>query len=154
MPLRFFQLAVIAYLLVPYVGNPQALIQTGRYSAVYAVPTEAQRNPLEAIVTVEFPEAVTTVGHAVRHVLVGTGYDLSDSLHWDVEVFDLVNYPLPQIQRTLGPLSVLDVLDVLIGASFRVVVDPVQRQIAFERVLELDPELDDSEPNTRAEKHN
>lgn len=125
--------------LMPVLGESQDLVQTGRYSAVAAVPTEAQTEPLNQIVTVEFPETVTSVGDAVQHLLSGTGYALSDVLYWDVEVFGLFERPLPDVQRTLGPISALMALKTLVGPTFQLVVDPVHRLIGFEL-----------EPNARA----
>jgi type IV pili sensor histidine kinase/response regulator len=137
MPLLSACLTTFLCFSIPALAAAQPLVQTGRYTAVAAVPTDAQQEPLQAIVTVEFPESVTTVGDAVRHLLAGTGYALSDVLYWDVEVFGLFNRPLPDVQRTLGPLTVLAALKTLAGSPFRMVVDPVHRLIAFE----LDPNV-------------
>ena len=121
--------------LLPVLGESHDLVQTGRYTAVGEVPTEAQIEPLHQILRVEFPEAVTTVGDAVQQVLSGTGYALNDVLYWDVEVLGLLERLLPDIQRTLGPISVLIALKTLVGPTFQLVVDPVHRLIGFE----LDP---------------
>jgi len=118
--------------LLPVLGESHDLVQTGRYSAVAAIPTEAQTEPLHQILSVEFPEAVTSVGDAVQQVLSGTGYALSDVLYWDVEVFGLFERPLPDVHRTFGPISVLIALKTLVGPSFQLIVDPVHRLIAFE----------------------
>ena len=127
-------LLVIALLtfLVAGLVRAQALVQTGRYTAVEAMPTEAQRDPLRSITTFEFPADIKTVGEAVQQVLAGAGYAMTDVLYWDFEVFALLEYPLPDAQRTLGPLTVLDTLKVLVGPSFVVVIDPVHRKVAFE----------------------
>ena len=135
MPLLLSCLSALLCFSIPVIGVAQPLVQTGRYTAVASVPTIAQQEPLQAIVTVVFPESASTVGDAVRHLLAGTGYALSDVLYWEVEVFGLFERPLPEVQRTLGPLTVLAALKTLAGPPFRVVVDPVHRQIAFE----LDP---------------
>ena len=120
---------------LPRFAEAAELVQTGRYTAVALGPTEAQREPLQAIVTVEFPEGVTTVGAAINHLLLGTGYALNDVLYWDPEVFGLFNHPLPDVQRTLGPITLLAALKTLAGPAFQLVIDPVHRLIAFE----LDP---------------
>jgi type IV pili sensor histidine kinase/response regulator len=132
-------------LLVPSFACSQGLIQTGRYTAVYTMPTEAQQDPLRAIATVAFPARVETVGDAVRHVLAGTGYALIDVLHWDEEVFSLLEYSLPDVHRTLGPLTVLDGLSTLVGPAFRVSVDPVRRRVAFELDRSVHANADDQE---------
>ena len=135
MPLLAICLVALLCFAMPRTGDSQALVQTGRYTAVAPVATEAQQEPLQAIVTVEFPESVTTLRAAVQHLLAGTGYALSDVLYWDVEVFGLFDRPLPEVQRTLGPITVLVALKTLAGPAFRVVIDPVHRLIGFE----LDP---------------
>jgi type IV pili sensor histidine kinase/response regulator len=96
------------------------------------VPTDAQKDPLQEIVTIDFPEAVDTVGQAVNLVLADTGYTMADVLYWDVGIFALVQHSLPQVQRQLGPLTVLDLLQTLVGQAFKVVIDPVNRSVSFE----------------------
>lgn len=128
-----FILCLLAALtvLAPLIGRSQVLVQTGRYTAVYAVPTDAQRDPLQAIVTVRFPAEVETVGQAVNYLLDNTGYAIADALDWDVEVFDLVRLPLPAIQHELGPLTILDTIKTIVGPAFSVSIDPVERRVAI-----------------------
>ena len=109
----------------------QDRVQTGRYSAVAAVATPVQQAPLEAIISVEFSERVNTVGMAVQTLMIGTGYDLSDILYWDVEVLELFERPLPEAHRHLGPLSVLTALKTVIGPAFYLIIDPVHRLVGF-----------------------
>lgn len=131
MPLKLLCLIAAFLALFPRLSPSQALVQTGRYTAVYAVPTEAQRDPLQAIVTVEFPDDIGTVGQAVNALLADTGYTLEDVLYWDVEVFELVEHAVPHVQRELGPLTVIDAIKTLVGPAFDVAVDPIHRQVAF-----------------------
>ena len=121
-------------ILVPLIGHSQVLVQTARYTAVYAVPTDAQRDPLQAIVTVSFPAEIETVGEAINYLLAETGYVLSDVLYWDVEVFDLVRHPLPAIQRELGPLTILDTIRTIVGPAFSVSINLINRSVAVEMV--------------------
>lgn len=129
-----FILCLLAALsvLAPITSHSQVLVQTGRYTAVYAVPTDAQRDPLQAIVTVRFPAEVETVGQAVNYLLGNTGYSIADALYWDVEVFELVRHPLPAIQRELGPLTILDAIKTIVGPAFSVSINPVDRRVAIE----------------------
>jgi type IV pili sensor histidine kinase/response regulator len=131
MPLKLLCLIAVLFSLLPRPSFAQALVQTGRYTGVYALPTDAQRDPLQTIVTIEFPADIDTVGQAVNELLTDTGYALEDALYWDVEVFELLQHPVPRVQRELGPLTVLDAIDTLVGPEFDVVVDPVHREIAF-----------------------
>lgn len=114
----------------------QPLVQTGRYTAVAPVATPAQQEPLRAIVTVKLPETVTTIGAAVERVLSGTGYALHDMNGANPEEANLLSRPLPDVQRSLGPITLLDALEVLAGPAFRVQIDRVHRLIGFE----LDPD--------------
>jgi len=123
--------------LMPVVSGAQEFVQTGRYTAVMSSPTEAQKNPLNEIVIVRFPDTVMTVGDALRELVAGTGYALSDTVYSDSEVFGLLGRPLPDIQRTLGPMTISVGLETLAGGAFRMIVDPVHRLVAFE----LDPGL-------------
>jgi hypothetical protein len=41
-------------------------VQVGRYRSVLAAPTDGQANLLSAMVTLEFPSGVSTVGGAVH----------------------------------------------------------------------------------------
>ena len=132
MPFLSLWLLAALFALLPPLSHAQALVQTGRYTAVLAVPTDAQRDPLQAIVTIDFPEDVQTIGQAVNLVLSDTGYKIRDVLYWDVEVFALVQHPLPLVQRKLGPLTVLDLLKTLVGRAFEVVIDPLDRRVGFE----------------------
>lgn len=125
----FLLAAILA--LTAGICRAQPEIQTGRYTAVPAAPTDAQQDPLQAVVVVEFPEEIRTVGEALRHLLVDTGYAMQDAIDWEIEVFDLVQHPLPQVQRLLGPLTVLDALETLAGPAFDVSIDRVHRQVAL-----------------------
>ena len=149
MPSLLACLLALACLSFPGLGLTQSLVQTGRYTAVSTGPTVAQREPLQAVVTVTFPPDVTTIGGAVRALLADTGYALTDVLYWDPEVFQLHERPLPGVQRSLGPMTVFDALKTLAGPAFRVVVDPIHRLVSFEvdptaRTLHRDavPELE------------
>ena len=53
-------------------------IQVGRYSLFATTPTEAQADPLQATITVQFPDVVRTVGDAMQHVLRQSGYRLAE----------------------------------------------------------------------------
>jgi len=131
MPIKLLCAIAALFTLLPRLSPSQTLVQTGRYTAVYAIPTNAQREPLQAIVTIEFPDDIQTVGQAVNTLLADTGYGLTDVLNWDVEVFPLLNHSIPRVQREFGPLTVLDAIETLVGPAFEVVVDPVHREVSF-----------------------
>lgn len=108
-------------------------IQVGRYSLFATTPTEAQADPLQAIITVQFPDAVRTVGDAMQHVLRQSGYRLAGSEAMGSASAYLMALPLPVVHQSLGPMPLTRALDTLAGPAFRLVEDPVHRLVAFER---------------------
>ena len=110
-------------------------IQVGRYSLFATTPTEAQADPLQATITVQFPESVRTVGVAVRHLLQQSGYRLAESEATGSESAYLIALALPAVQRSLGPMTLRQALETLAGPAFHLVEDPVHRLVAFERCV-------------------
>lgn len=106
-------------------------MQVGRYTTVRAKPAEEASQPLLVMARIHFPrQTVRTVGEAVRHTLLRTGWQLaSGGLSPDARrVLDL---PLPESQRVLGPYRVRTILDVLLGSSWQWHEDPVRRTVWF-----------------------
>ena len=88
---------------------------------------------LSAIVRVEFPGSVTRVGQAVEHLLQPSGYRLSPQQAAESTRQSLLNLPLPEPHRMLGPMPLKTALETLAGPAFRLVEDPVHRLVSFER---------------------
>jgi type IV pili sensor histidine kinase/response regulator len=88
---------------------------------------------LSAIVRVEFPGSVTRVGQAVEHLLQPSGYRLSPQHVAEPTRQSLLNLPLPEPHRMLGPMPLKTALETLAGPAFRLVEDPVHRLVSFER---------------------
>lgn len=108
-------------------------VQVGRYATVDALPTQAQIQLLSAIVNVAFPASVVTVGQAVDHLLQPSGYRLSPQGTAEPIREALLNLPLPEPHRALGPMPLKTALETLAGSAFRLVEDPVHRLVSFER---------------------
>ena len=108
-------------------------VQVGRYRSVFAGPTEGQADLLSAMVTVEVPSGVSTVGEAVHYLLRGSGYRLAAETASDPARADLLGLPLPEAHRSLGPMPLQDALETLGGPAFRLVEDPLHRLVSFER---------------------
>ncbi|MBK1734913.1 hypothetical protein CKO15_06355 [Halorhodospira abdelmalekii] len=102
--------------------------QVGRYSSVEAAPTEAQAQPLEAVVQITFPQEIVTVGEALEHLLKPSGYAFQELSATSV----LTSRPLPEVHRELGPMPLYKALKTLSGPPWRLLVDPVARTVAFE----------------------
>ncbi len=122
------------------VGNAEASdapiseVQVGRYQSVVLQADENQVDLLSSMVELELPEQINTVGQAISYLLDGSGYRLlSAKLAEPYRVF-LFGFPLPKVQRQLGPLSLRQALELLGGPAFRLVIDPVYRLVTFELV--------------------
>ena len=122
------------------VGNAEASdapiseVQVGRYQSVVLQADENQVDRLSSMVELELPEQINTVGQAITYLLDGSGYRLlSAKLAEPYRVF-LFGFPLPKVQRQLGPLSLRQALELLGGPAFRLVIDPVYRLVTCEMV--------------------
>ena len=134
-PVTAIMICVAGICTVASVNLPASDIQVGRYSLFATTPTEAQADPLQATITVQFPESVRTVGEAVRHLLQQSGYRLAGPDAAGPESAYLFALALPAVQRSLGPMPLKRALETLAGPAFRLVEDPVHRLIAFERCV-------------------
>ncbi len=112
--------------------NNHGLIQTDRYSAVEPEPTVGQEAPLQTIVTVKFPRQVRNVGQAISYTLKRSGYRLAPQWASDPNMSVLMQLPLPEVHRVLGPMTVKQALTTLSGSVFMLVTDPVHRYVSFE----------------------
>ena len=110
-----------------------AEVTVARYSTVQLAPSLAQRDPLAAPVDSVLPASVTRIGEAVETLLGPSGYRLASPLAAEAERAELLDLPLPEAHRMLGPLPLRTALAILAGPTFRLVEDPVHRLISFER---------------------
>lgn len=106
--------------------------QVARYSTIAPVASAAQADPLEAVVTIVFPNQITTVDEALRYVLRRSGYRPTSAEATDPASAVLAKQPLPEVHRRLGPITVARALSTLAGPAWSVVVDPVHRLVSFE----------------------
>ena len=102
----------------------------GRYTLVELVPEPAQRDLLQQAVEVSIPPMLdASVGAAMRHVLLRSGYRLCDA----AEAVTLYALPLPAAHLRLGPLMLRDALLTLAGPAWELSVDDLSRQVCFSR---------------------
>lgn len=107
-------------------------IQVGRYSLLAATATDAQANLLATTITVSFPARIVTVGEAVQYLLQRSGYRLANESRISPETAELLILPLPAVHRHLGPITLTQALETLVGPAFRLIHDPVHRLVSFE----------------------
>lgn len=128
MPRFFASMALLAMQLAD--GNKR--LQLGRYTTAEALPQPHLNEPLALVAQLTFPhEQVTTVGEAIEYTLLRTGYALVDSQSLTSDARRFLGLPLPEAQRTLGPFSVQDVLNVLVGTAWRWHTDHITRRVWF-----------------------
>lgn len=102
----------------------------GRYTLVELVPQPVQRDLMRQVVEVAIPPSFdASVGDALRHVLLRTGYRLCDS----ADAAPLYALPLPAAHLRLGPLPLRDALLALAGPAWELSIDDGPRQVCFAR---------------------
>ena len=128
------KIGVLAGLLLTLACQTEAaaVTQVNRYATVANKPLSAQVNPLLSVQQVHFPQKIGTVGEAVRHWLLYSGYSLVEENAMPSVLPEVLNQPLPQVDRELGPLTVSEGLEVLVGKEvFSLVADPLHRKVSF-----------------------
>jgi conjugative transfer region protein (TIGR03748 family) len=110
-----------------------------RYTMAKLEPDAAQQNPLASTISIHLPrESVKTVGDAVRYLLVRTGYRLADGLPPDVS--DVLTLSLPEVHRQLGPYTVTEALNLLMGSTYTLDVDATRRVVAYRATTSAAPQ--------------
>lgn len=109
------------------------LIQTGRYSYLPAKPRPEQLNPLLAVIDVHIPDGVKTVKDSTQYLLQFSGYQLSQTVKPESHVVALLQRNIPEVHRHFEQVVLRDALLVLCGNGYRLLVDPVNRMVAYER---------------------
>ncbi len=123
---------VLALPLLSSLALAQSTVMASRYTRVEAVPTAEQRDVLQVVTTITFNHEIVTVGDAIEHLLDRSGYRLASQDSVDPLLPVLLQSPLPQVHRQLGPLTVADALRTLASDVWLLVVDPVHRLVSFE----------------------
>lgn len=114
-------------------AGAEPVAQVGRYTTLQPVAASHQNHLLETIVEIRFPErGVQTTGEAIGHLLARSGYALAAAEASDPALASLLALPLPEVQRTLGPITVESALQTLAGPAYCLVVDHVHRLVSFE----------------------
>ena len=121
-----------------YVNQPisrldPVLVQTGRYSYIPAKPRVEQLNPLLAVIDVRIPDTILTVKDSAQYLLQLSGYQLSQTLSHEAHVTALLRHHSPEVHRHFEQVILRDALLALGGNGYRLLVNPVNRMVAFER---------------------
>lgn len=126
-------LASVSVLLPPLSSVAEDKIALGRYVRVTTVPTASQLNSLETVISINFPKGqVDTIGAAASYLLIRSGYQLADvEAASNPRHEQLLNFPLPDVQRDFELVTVMSVLDALGGPSYEPRVDHVERTVTY-----------------------
>jgi conjugative transfer region protein (TIGR03748 family) len=109
-------------------------VQVGRYTTQAGAPTESLSDPLSVYAQLSYPrQTVNTVGEALAHTLVRTGFRLVPAEALEEAARNFLALPLPESQRRMGPHRVSDLLKTLLGPAWQLHSDPVSRQVWFTR---------------------
>ena len=108
------------------------VMQTGRYTNVKNIAPLDQINPLKVVIKTSIPQSVSTVRESVEFLLIRSGYLLADDEVLSTEAKILLSHTLPEVHRTIGPMTLDQALHTLSGEAFELIVDPVNRKVAFE----------------------
>lgn len=121
----------------PHSALPDEYIQTGRYTKVINEPVEAQKNPLKVVIDTRLSAQIATVQDAVMFLLTRSGYELADASVLTPDARTLLSHKLPEVHRTIGPMTLDEALSMLAGEAFELVVDPINRKVAYVANREL-----------------
>jgi len=106
------------------------VVRYGRYTLIELVPEFSQRDLLQQVIEVSIPPTLdASVGDAMHHVLLRSGYRLCD----DAAAKALYRLPLPAAHLHLGPLILRDALLTLAGPAWDLSIDDAARQVCFTR---------------------
>ncbi|WP_080690568.1 PilL N-terminal domain-containing protein [Pseudomonas fluorescens] len=106
------------------------VVRYGRYTLIELVPEFSQRDLLQQVIEISIPPMLdASVGDAMHHVLLRSGYRLCD----DAAANALYRLPLPAAHLHLGPLMLRDALLTLAGPAWNLSVDDAARQVCFTR---------------------
>ncbi|TBU88442.1 PilL N-terminal domain-containing protein [Phytopseudomonas dryadis] len=115
------------------------VVRQGRYTLVELVPTAAQQDLLLQVIDVRVPDTLhASVGDALRHVLLRSGYRLCD----DRDAGVLLDLPLPVAHYRLGPVLLRDALLTLAGPAWDLHIDDGSRRVCFTQAPWIQDEPD------------
>jgi len=106
-------------------------VQTGRYSMVKSEPTNEQSNLLDVMITVTIPYDIQTIGETVKYLLRRSGYQMMSEAIQGQEVSKFLSRPLPYTHRKIGPMKLVDALNMLTSPAFVLVDNPVKREVGY-----------------------
>ncbi len=116
------------------IANAANVTQVNRYATVENKPSMAQINPLLSVQQIHFSQDIQTIEQALLYWLQYSGFHLAPTNKQSDSLKLVLKQPIPQVNRNLGPLTVKDGLEVLVGKSvFTLGQDQLLREVNFRR---------------------
>jgi len=106
-------------------------VTIGRYLAVAEKPQTAQTKLLQQQIQIKFPGSVLTVKQAVKFMLQFSGYHLVGVKQLNQPARAMLNQPIPEVDRTLDPMTLEQGLSTLASEPFYLLIDPVHRLVGY-----------------------
>jgi len=106
------------------------VLRVGRYQLVQTSPSYIQTNLLAQPVTVDVVVArpLADIGHALFSAVELSGYSLCQT---PAVTESLYKMPLPSVHYKMGPMSLINTLQVIVGPGWQVLADQTNRSICF-----------------------
>ncbi|WWL67630.1 PilL N-terminal domain-containing protein [Burkholderia pseudomallei] len=106
------------------------VVRYGRYTLIELTPDDGQSDLMQQVIDLTVPSAAnSTVGDALHYVLRRSGYRLCDERADTTAV--LYALPLPAAHEHLGPITLRDALQLLVGPRWTLHVDDETREVCF-----------------------
>lgn len=106
-------------------------VAIGRYLSVTLKARPAQSQLLQQQIEIQFPKNILTIRQAAQFILQFSGYQLASENKLNTEAKVLLEQSLPEIDRTLGPISLKEGLETLSSNTFYLLVDPIHRKVGY-----------------------
>ena len=107
-------------------------ITIGRYLSVAAKAQNDQAHLLQQHIQITFPQNILSIQDAMQFILQFSGYRLCDVKNLNASARAMLRQPLPEVDRTLGPMTLEQGLQTLAGNMFYILLDPIHRLIGFQ----------------------
>jgi conjugative transfer region protein (TIGR03748 family) len=88
---------------------------------------------LLTVIDVHIPDGVNMVKDSTQYLLQFSGYQLSQTVKPESHVIALLSRNIPEVHRHFEQVVLRDALLALCGNGYRLLVDPVDRMVAYER---------------------
>ena len=117
--------------------NNDDAVALSRYVEITTDVNRQQRNPLQTVVTINYPPNIKRVGQAINYTVQSTGYSMNELDMTPEETRILYTLPLPEVHRKFEYVKVINILKTLAGDAFVPMADPVRRKVDFKPVVKL-----------------